>query len=32
MAAPAKLHLLPDTELLETTCENSKGLEHLVGK
>jgi len=27
-----KMHLLPDTELIETTCENSKGLEHMVGK
>jgi hypothetical protein len=27
-----KLHLLPDTELLEMTCENSRGLEHMVGK
>jgi hypothetical protein len=31
-AANLKVHLLPDTELLEMTCENSKGLEHLVGK
>jgi len=30
--ATMKVDLLPDTELLETTCENSKGLEHLVGK
>ena len=30
--ANMKVHLLPDTDLLETTCENSKGLEHLVGK
>lgn len=27
-----KVHLLPDTELLEMTCENSRGLEHMVGK
>jgi hypothetical protein len=27
-----KVHLLPDTELFETICENSKGLEHMVGK
>ena len=27
-----KLHLLPDTELLEMTCENSRGVEHMVGK
>ena len=27
-----KLHLLPDTDLLEMTCENSRGLEHMVGK
>jgi len=27
-----KLHLLPDTELMEMTCENSRGLEHMVGK
>jgi hypothetical protein len=27
-----KLHLLPDTELLEMTCENSRGIEHMVGK
>src|SRR3984893_9033092 len=31
-AANLKVHLLPDTELLEMTCENSKGLEHLVGR
>jgi hypothetical protein len=31
-AANLKVHMLPDTELLEMTCENSKGLEHLVGK
>jgi hypothetical protein len=27
-----KTHLLPDTELLEMTCENSRGTEHMVGK
>jgi hypothetical protein len=27
-----KMHLLPDTELLEMTCENSRGTEHMVGK
>jgi len=27
-----KMHLLPDGELIESTCENSKGLEHMVGK
>jgi hypothetical protein len=27
-----KVHLLPDTELLEMTCENSRGTEHMVGK
>ncbi len=26
------VHLLPDTELLETICENSRGIEHMVGK
>ncbi len=26
------VHLLPDTELLEMTCENSRGTEHMVGK
>ena len=30
--ASMKAHILPDTELLEMTCENSKGLEHLVGR
>jgi hypothetical protein len=30
--ANMKVQLQPDTELLETVCENSKGLEHLVGK
>jgi hypothetical protein len=27
-----KVSLLPDTELLEMTCENSRGIEHMVGK
>jgi len=27
-----KVHLLPDTELLEMICENQRGIEHLVGK
>ena len=27
-----KVHLLPDTEILEMTCENSRGTEHMVGK
>jgi hypothetical protein len=27
-----RVHLMPDTELLETICENSRGLEHMVGK
>ena len=26
------LHLLPDTEILESVCENSKDAEHMVGK
>jgi len=30
--ATMKAHILPDTELMEMTCENSKGLEHLVGR
>jgi hypothetical protein len=30
--ANMNVRLLPDTELLETTCENSKGTEHMVGK
>jgi hypothetical protein len=30
--ANMKVHMLPDTELLEMSCENSKDLEHLVGK
>ncbi|HEY6333053.1 MAG TPA: hypothetical protein VI756_27265 [Blastocatellia bacterium] len=27
-----KVYLLPDTELLEMSCENSRGTEHMVGK
>ena len=30
--ANMKAQLEPDIELLETTCENSKGTEHMVGK
>jgi hypothetical protein len=30
--AKVRLHLLPDTELLETVCENQKDIEHMVGK
>ena len=30
--ATLHLHFLPDTELLETVCENSRGTEHMVGK
>jgi hypothetical protein len=30
--AKVRLHLLPDTELLETVCENPKDVEHMVGK
>ena len=26
------IHLIPDTEVMETVCENSEGTEHLVGK
>jgi len=26
------LHLVPDSELLETVCENQRGIEHLLGK
>jgi len=31
-SANMKVHMLPDTDLLETTCENSRGTEHMVGK
>ena len=31
-SANLKMHLLPDTDLIETVCENSRGLEHMVGK
>lgn len=27
-----KVHLLPDTDLLETTCENAQDSKHMVGK
>lgn len=30
--AKVQLHLVPDTELIETTCENSRNVEHMVGK
>lgn len=30
--AKINLKLLPDTELIETACENSRGTEHMVGK
>jgi hypothetical protein len=30
--AKMNVHLLADTELLEMTCENSRGTEHMVGK
>lgn len=31
-SANLKLHLVPDTELMETVCENSRNTEHMVGK
>lgn len=31
-SAALKMHLLPDTDLIENVCENSRGLEHMVGK
>ena len=31
-SANLKMYLLPDTDLIETVCENSRGLEHMVGK
>lgn len=31
-SANLKMHLLPDTDLIENVCENSRGLEHMVGK
>jgi hypothetical protein len=31
-SARIKLNLVPDTELIETACENSRGTEHMVGK
>jgi hypothetical protein len=30
--ANLRVRLMPDTELLEMTCENSRGIEHMVGK
>jgi len=30
--AKIPLHLLADTEILETVCENQRGIEHMVGK
>jgi hypothetical protein len=30
--AKINLGLIPDTELMETACENSRGVEHMVGK
>jgi hypothetical protein len=30
--AKINLALIPDTELMETACENSRGVEHMVGK
>jgi hypothetical protein len=30
--AKINLGLVPDTELIETVCENSRGVEHMVGK
>ena len=31
-SATLKVHLLPDTEILEVVCENQRGIEHMVGK
>jgi hypothetical protein len=31
-SAKINLKLVPDTELMETSCENSRGVEHMVGK
>jgi hypothetical protein len=31
-SASINLKLIPDTELMETACENSRGTEHMVGK
>lgn len=31
-SANLKMELLPDTDLMEMSCENSRGLEHMVGK
>jgi len=30
--AKLNIHLIPDTEIMETVCENSEGTQHLVGK
>ena len=30
--AKINLKLVPDTELIETVCENSRNTEHMVGK
>jgi hypothetical protein len=30
--AKLPIHLMPDTEIMETVCENSEGAQHLVGK
>lgn len=30
--AKLPIHLVPDTEIMETVCENSEGTQHLVGK
>jgi hypothetical protein len=30
--AKLPIHLIPDTEIMETVCENSEGTQHLVGK
>jgi hypothetical protein len=30
--AKISLGLIPDTELIESVCENSRGVEHMVGK
>ena len=31
-SAKVNLNLVPDTELIETVCENSRNVEHMVGK
>ena len=30
--AKLNIHLVPDTEVMETACENSRNVEHMVGK